>query len=383
MSEQRPMQTPSSRADPQARWIALISGQKRGLLAGAARLLLALQAILYRAALAIGSAMCHLPRYVKRVPCSVISVGNLTIGGTGKTPMVAYLARLAAALDRRPLIVSRGYGARPGRLNEEARELERLVPGVPHVQNADRYRAIVDWRTRHACDLVILDDGFQHRRLARDLDIVLVDALRPFGFGRVLPRGLLREPLSALRRADVIVVTRAELVAAAELARLKRDLEPRLRPGTPILVAEHRPTALVMLDGSRRPPESLRGQNVAAACAIGNPEAFRLTVEHLGARVALFETFRDHHPYAPADLAGLIEAARTAGAKTLVTTGKDSVKWLPLMEGQAAAPSVEIGALEVEMALVEGEDLLRGRVAALGAVKAGGEHAPTQDIPAD
>ena len=383
MTEQRTMQTPSTSADPQARWMAVISGRERGLSAAAARLFLAHQAVLYRLALAIRNLMCRLPRYVKRVPCPVVSVGNLTIGGTGKTPMVAYLARLAVELGRRPLIVSRGYGGRPGGLNEEARELQRLVPGVPHVQNPNRYRAILDWLARRGCDLAILDDGFQHRRLVRDLDIVLVDALRPFGYGRLLPRGLLREPLAALRRADLVVITRAELVDAAQVARLKRDLQGRLRPGTPILVAEHRPTGLTILDGSRRPAESLRGQDVAAACGIGNPEAFRLTLEHLGACVRLFEIFRDHYPYTPGDLAGLIQAARSAGAKTLVTTGKDFVKWLPLLGSQAAAPSVEVAALEVAMALVEGEDLLRSRVAALGAGTAGDGHAPPQDLSAD
>jgi tetraacyldisaccharide 4'-kinase len=211
---------------------------------------------------------------------------------------------------------------------------------------------------RNPCDLIILDDGFQHRRLGRDLDIVLIDALQPFGFGRLLPRGLLREPLSALRRADMVVITRAELVDAADLGRIKEAVSLYVRPETPILVAEHRPGALVMLDGSRRPAEWLAKQDVAAACGIGNPEAFRRTIAQLGANVQHFEVFADHHAYAHEDLDRLIAAAAGAGLKTLVTTGKDYVKWQPLLEGRAA-PGVEIAALEVELRMVEGEETLR------------------------
>jgi len=361
MNEPRPTRSP---ADPQTRWLAIVSGEKRGCGAAAARCFLTHQELLYRFALGVRNLLCRLPGYVKRAPCPVISVGNLTVGGTGKTPMVAYLARLATDQGKRPLIVSRGYGGRPGTPNEEARELERLCPGVPHVQDPVRFRAIREWTASHPCDVAILDDGFQHRQLARDLDVVLIDALRPFGFARLLPRGLLREPLSALRRADIAIITRAELVGETELARLKRGLAPLVRTATPILVAQHQPVGLSMLDGSRRPPQWLRGQDVAAACGIGNPEAFRRTLGYLGAQLKLFETFRDHHPYTRDDLARLIEAAVAAGAKTLVTTGKDYVKWLPLL-GDRQTAGVQIGALEVEMKLAEGEDVLHSRVTAL------------------
>jgi tetraacyldisaccharide 4'-kinase len=350
--------------DRRGGWFAVISGEKRGAAASLERGALAFLALLYRAALATHNLAWRLFGSVKRAPCPVISVGNITVGGTGKTPMVAYLARLASEMGRRPLILSRGYGGQAGRPNEEARELERLCPGVPHVQNPDRVMAMEEGLARNPCDLIILDDGFQHRRLARDLDIVLIDALQPFGFGRLLPRGLLREPLSALRRADMVVVTRAELVDSADLGRIKESVGRCVRPETPVLVAEHRPGALVMLDGSRRPADWLRGQDIAAACGIGNPEAFRWTLTSLGARIRLFEVFADHHAYTRADLDRLIAAAAAAGCKTLVTTGKDYVKWQPLLEGQAA-PSVEIAALEVELRVVEGEDALRRRLDAM------------------
>ena len=212
--------------------------------------------------------------------------------------------------------------------------------------------------------MAILDDGFQHRRLARNLDIVLVDALRPFGFGCVLPRGLLREPPSALRRADMVVITRAELVTPEGVSLLKQTLLAHVRPGTPVLVARHEPTGLLMADGSRQEATSLRGREVAAACGIGNPEAFRLTLENVGAQVRLFDTFPDHYAYTTGDLDRLLRTAEAAGLKSLVTTGKDIVKWQPLLTGSPRRP-VEVAALEVTLQVLEGEEILRRELGAL------------------
>jgi tetraacyldisaccharide 4'-kinase len=367
----RPSRASGSSDDRRGAWLTVISGERRGLVAAAERGGLAVLAALYRAGLAAHNLRLRLPGAVRRAPCPVVSVGNLTVGGTGKTPMVAHLARLATSLGLRPLIVSRGYGAAAGGPNEEARELETLSPGVPHVQSPDRLGAIRRWTADHPCDLVILDDGFQHRRLARDLDIVLVDALHPFGlgpsdFGRLLPRGILREPLSALARADLAILTRVD--PSSDLGHLTDLLACYLRPGTPILTARHRPTGLRMLDGSRREADWLRGQDVAAACGIGNPDAFRRTLEQQGARVRLFEVFPDHYAYTGADLDRLIQAARAADAKMLVTTGKDFVKWRPLIAG--SPPPMDVAALEVTFQILEGEDVLRRRIAALRPLEA-------------
>jgi tetraacyldisaccharide 4'-kinase len=351
--------------DRRGSWFAVISGERRGAVAGLARGALAILAGLYRAGLAIHDVGLRLFRSAQRAAVPVISVGNLTVGGTGKTPMVAYLARLVTERGKRPVILSRGYGAAPGKPNEEALELERLCPGVPHVQRSDRFRALEEFAAQGPCDLAILDDGFQHRRLARDLDIVLIDATQPFGFGRVLPRGLLREPLSALHRADLVILTRADLVTADALANLKKELAARLRPGAPILVAAHRPAGMALADGSRREVAWLRDRAVAAACGIGNPDAFRRTLEQVGARVQRFEVFPDHYAYSAPDLDRLIQGAEAAGAKTLVTTGKDFVKWRPLLAVQTAPPAIDIAALTVELRLIEGEQDLRNRLTTL------------------
>ncbi|MFO8014941.1 MAG: tetraacyldisaccharide 4'-kinase [Phycisphaerae bacterium] len=355
-----------------SRWRAVVSGQAAGLGPALARAGLAVLAGGYRAGLAAANLARRLGGTPRRAPCPVISVGNLTVGGTGKTPMVAYLATLLAAEGYRPLIASRGYGAEGGAANEEAAELALRCPQVPHVQDPDRLRAIRDAAASgEAFDVAILDDGFQHRRLARDLDIILLDALCPFGHGHLLPRGLLREPPTALHRADVVVVTRADLVDPAALADIKAAAGHYAAPGTPVLTAEHRPAGVVFADGSRAPADWLDGRTVAAACGIGNPEAFRRTLERLGAPVARFDAFRDHHAYTADEVSHLRAAARDAGAAALVTTAKDFVKWRPLLADEAAgeatresraAAAVRIAALEVAMHLVDGEDVLRRRV---------------------
>ena len=356
---------PPGRPSGERAWRDLVSGRAVGLSATLARSGLWLLAGLYRAGLALARLRYRLPGAARRVARPVVSVGNLTLGGTGKTPMAALLARIVTEMGGRPVIVSRGYGAASGTPNEEAMELARLCPGVPCVQNRDRWQAIHDWMWRHPCDLAILDDGFQHRRLARDLDIVLVDALQPFGHGHVLPRGLLREPPSALRRADLVVITRAELVGPRGMDTLKDRLHGLVRAGVPVLVAQHQPSALVRTDGSREAPESLRGETVAAACGIGNPEAFHATLERLGARVEQWDVFPDHHAYASADVERLLSAARSAGLKRLVTTVKDYVKWEPLLADRSERPAVEIAALEVRMAMIEGDERLRREIRSL------------------
>jgi tetraacyldisaccharide 4'-kinase len=361
---QRPADTPLPARRREQAWLNIVSGRERGFSAGLARAGLTILSLLYRAGLAFVNLRLRLPGAVRRIARPVISVGNLTVGGTGKTPMTALVARLVMEMGARPVIVSRGYAARPGERNEEALELERLAAGVAVIHGRDRWQAIHDHMWRQPCDLAILDDGFQHRRLARDLDILLVDALRPFGYGHLLPRGLLREPPSALRRADLVVITRADLVEPAALADLKGRLQKYLTPGATILVAAHRPTALLEPGGRRCPPETLRGETVAAACGIGNPEAFRATLERLGARVALWEVFPDHWAYTAEDVARLIEAARSAGVKWLVTTRKDYVKWETVLTNQGDR-SVRVACLEVEMALVEGDEMLRRAVQSL------------------
>ena len=329
----------------------------------ASRLLLPLS-WLYGAAVAVrnrrydrGHAPCE------RASVPVVSVGNLTVGGTGKTPLVAHLAEQLVAAGVRPAIVSRGYGGSAGHgplvvspgggprvdatiAGDEPVWLARRVPGALVVVGADRSAGA---RTAAAlsAQIVLLDDGFQHRRLMRDLDLLLLDANDPFGGGRLLPAGRLREPVASVARADVVLVTRSAP------GRPSPDLERAVRrhnASAPILLAGHRATGFVDASG-RAVPQPKRA---LAFCGIGDPHAFRRDLERTGVEVVGLEAFRDHHPYRPDEIEALRERARAAGAG-LVTTEKDLVRLEP--QRGAAAP-LDLCALRIEAFIEEGAALL-------------------------
>jgi len=308
--------------------------------------LLRLPELLFRALVAArGSAYDSGLAPAREVGVPVVSVGNLTVGGTGKTPFCIWMVRELQQLRRKPGLVSRGYkSARDGQ-NEEARVFSAACPDVPQVQDPDRVRGARALVAR-GVDVIVLDDGFQHRRLAREQDWVLIDALRPWGLPReasgasvraLLPRGLLREPLSALARADAIVITRATDVPAEWLAELEAELAAAA-PGKPLLVAAHRPVHLCDARGAERALGDLAGMEVELVSGIGNPQAFENTVRGLGARILRHQVFPDHHHYAAGDV--------KAGAQTLLTTSKDAVK--------LAALGLPFLVLEIEFELLRG-----------------------------
>jgi len=255
----------------------------------------------------------------------VISIGNLTVGGTGKTPLVIATARDLVAAGRRPAVLTRGYRAAPGQPADEVLEPRAALPGVPVVVDADRVRGAAEARAVHGADCLVLDDGFQHRRLRRDLDVVLIDALCPWGGGWVLPAGRLREPARGLRRAGLIVLTRVNQVGEAERAALRAAVARRV-PGLAIVEVGIVADALVSAEGSTRPPEDLAGRRAWLACGLGNPESFVRLAAALGARIVGTSRFPDHHRYTPADSAAVAAAARAARAEWVVTTRKDWVK---------------------------------------------------------
>ena len=298
------------------------------------------------AAYASGLARAH------DVGLPVLSVGNLTVGGTGKTPFCIWVVRELQRLGRKPGLLSRGYRAGADGRNEEALVFGGACPGVPHVQDPDRVRGARVLRAR-GVDTIVLDDGFQHRRLAREQDWVLIDALRPWGLPRdargesvraLLPRGLLREPLSALARADALVITRASDVPPEWLEALEAELGAAA-PGKPLLFAAHRPTRLFDARGSEHALAELEGLEVEPVSGVGNPQAFESTLRALGARIGRHHAFPDHHHYVAEDARTLAAAAGSGGRK-LVTTTKDAVKLAPL--------GLDFLVLEIELELVRG-----------------------------
>jgi tetraacyldisaccharide 4'-kinase len=261
-------------------------------------------------------------------------VGNITCGGTGKTPVVEMLARELLLRGRRPAILSRGYRGGAERMGDEARVFARNLPGVPHLRDPDRVRA-ARAAVSGGADVLVLDDGFQHVRLARDLDLVLIDALDPFGGGRVLPAGLLREPLEALGGATLLGITRGALVTPAHRGVLATILRERC-PGTPQVEIDLEPLGWQPLSGGEPlPPAALSGKRVAAFAGLGNPRAFRLQLEAMGLEVAVWLPFPDHHAYRPRDLAEVERRARAAGVEAVVTTQKDAVKIPPGAAGES------------------------------------------------
>ncbi len=334
----------------------LVSGRRQGPLPAAARALLRVAEAPYTWAIRWRNHKYDAPGAVERVSVPVVSVGNLTMGGTGKTPMVEFLARWFRDHDVRVTIVSRGYGAEAGSRNDEALELEERLPDVPHLQDADRVTAARMAIEEFECQLVLLDDGFQHRRLARDLDIVLLDALEPWGYGHVFPRGALREPREALARAQVVVLSRRDLVSAEERARIRAQAA-RLAPQAAWVEVSHRPQALRDSEGRETPLETLRVQRVAAFCGIGNPEGFRRTLEDCGYTLAGFEALADHHRYTRDDVARLGRWGQELGVRQLLCTHKDLVKLaVPTLGG------VPLMALRVGVEVNEGLEELELRL---------------------
>lgn len=297
----------------------------------------------------------------RRAPMPVVSVGNLTVGGTGKTPLVAWLARGLLERGRKPAILMRGYGAaRPGELNDEARELARLLPQAPVFAHPDRYASALKAHAQ-GCDVALLDDGFQHWRLARDLDVVLLDATDPLGGGHLLPWGRLREGPAALARAGAVVCTRANLVAPERVAEAQR-IATQAAPHAVWAACEHRPARLRRLFGANetQAAEALAGKRVLAACGLGHPEAFYATLERLGAQLAGKLTYPDHFDYARAGWAELAEAAKRHTAEAVVVTGKDAAKLEALEPPGTKLPP--LWALEIEARFLEGEGALWARI---------------------
>jgi tetraacyldisaccharide 4'-kinase len=297
----------------------------------------------------------------------VLSVGNISAGGTGKTPLVAWLARLMVIHNMRPAILSRGYGRhRELGVDDENLMLSRLAEGVPVVVDPVRVRGAERAAREHDADVLILDDGFQHRRIQRDLDIVLIDALWPFGAEHLLPRGLLREPLSGLSRADVLLITRSSLVAPERLDEVKDRLR-ELAPRAVLASCRNVPSGLRTVGGPGEAGGSvsrLSQGRWGAFCGIGNPEAFRATLEGTGCRLAFFRLYSDHERYTQDQVRSIQERARRAGCGAIVTTEKDAVKIERLLPADADVP---LYALQVEMKFTAGSaELTRAILRAIG-----------------
>jgi tetraacyldisaccharide 4'-kinase len=285
-------------------------------------------------------------------------VGNISTGGVGKTPMVIWLAERLVEMGRRPAVVSRGYKSRAGEFNEEMQLVSRRVPAAVCISNPHRVAAAAFAVEEQGADAIVLDDGFQHRALWRDLDIVLIDARSPFGHGHVLPRGLLREPLHGLRRADVIVLTRCDQVGVAEVDDITREVR-RHAAEAPLLRCVHRVSALLDVDGKPSDAPVAPGRPALCFAALGNPQAFAETCRRLGYNIVGRVWWPDHHHYSPADVREVMQRARAAGAEVLLSTEKDAIKLARL--SVEWSPPLRIVRVDIDF-WEEGRTILLGAV---------------------
>lgn len=357
-------------ANAEQQFLRIISGEAKGVGASAARICLSTIEPFYAGITSARNSLFDRQlKSVRRLPRPVISIGNITTGGTGKTPMVQWLAESLRDEGRHVAILSRGYRAAPGTLGDELSMLDRALnePGKSPVRlcaNSDRFAGGEELFTAHPeIDVFILDDGFQHRRLFRDLDVVLINATEPFGFGHVLPRGLLREPLAGLRRAGAIVLTHADQAAPEQLAGIQAEIR-RHNPTAPVYHAIHA-QACLRFGGAGTPVlpiDELARHRFFAFCGIGNPAVFDAQLGRFSKTYVGHRWFGDHHAYRRSDLVSLSNQARQAGAEALVTTDKDWVKIEPF----AATSELPIWRADVRIGFLDsGERRLLNRIGQL------------------
>jgi tetraacyldisaccharide 4'-kinase len=283
------------------------------------------------------SAFRRLPK--ASLPGFVVSIGNVTVGGTGKTPAACLIAEWGLREGYRVAVLSRGYRGRyqeevlvvsdgnqvkagPLEAGDEPYLMAKRLPGVPVLVSKKRQLAGAQAHAQFGTDFFVLDDGFQHLSLARDLNLVLIDATNPFGNGHLLPWGPLREPVRQLGRADAFIITRSEGSRSDLGARLGRQF-----PSKAIFYSGHTPTELIFpYKGETLGPDFLKGKRAIAFAGIGQPGAFRDTLLGLGVELPLFKEFRDHHSFRRQEVRALIRERERLGADYLLTTEKDWVR---------------------------------------------------------
>ena len=295
-----------------------------------------------------------------RAGVPVVCIGNLTTGGTGKTPLVVWLCRTINQRSKiknqkcSVAILTRGYKTQRGELSDEPALLASQCPDVPVVVNPDRVAGAAEAIRAHGAQVLVMDDGFQHRRLARDADIIAMDATLPFGYGRVLPAGLLREPVTGLRRAHAVVLTRCDQAPEDALSRIEQEIR-RVNPTLPVARSIHAPVAVRTADGTDIPLPEMKGQRVFAFCGIGNPQAFFRTIERLGATLAGSRVFDDHYGYTAEDLRAIHRQACEQQASLVLTTQKD---WTKAVRAAFPEGPPAMAYLAIDLRITAGAEML-------------------------
>jgi tetraacyldisaccharide 4'-kinase len=290
-----------------------------------------------------------------RLNCKVISVGNITLGGTGKTTLVEFISRYLKKQGHKVAILSRGYKRRITdyglritdyeTMGDEPSMLFKNLGNIPVIVDANRIRAAGKAIKEYGVDTVILDDAFQQWRIIKDLEIVAIDATNPFGNRYLLPRGILREPLSSLKRADIFILTKVNL---GQNLKETKNLLSQVNPSAPIFAAKHKPMGFYEFYKSREllKPDTLKGKTVTLFSGIGDPDSFEKLIVGLGMTIGLSFRFFDHHNYTKEDLERIIHASGDKNINTLITTEKDAVR---LDNLQFSLSDVRILSLRIEL----------------------------------
>jgi len=307
----------------------------------------------------------------RRVQAEVVSIGNLTVGGAGKTPVAIHITRFLREAGVRTAVLSRGYGRTSDGLVEVADServltdaarggdepllLARSCPGVPVVVARDRASAAEHAVARFGAQVVVLDDGFQHLRLHRGLDVVVLDATAPYGNGYLLPRGPLREGREALRRAGLVWISKADQASAQDVDVLRA--EALALTGREPVVAAYRVVDVLDGGGGSLGPTALQGCRVLLVAGLARPGSFRRTLESCGATVVAEMVFPDHHRFTEQEITNILSRTRAAGADALALTEKDAVR-LPSLDS-------EVRVVRIESKILSGESSLREVLAPL------------------
>jgi len=349
----------------------LISGQKAGLGAGLLCLLLGVAAKGYSIVIRLRNFL-YSKGWLKthRANAPVISIGNITTGGTGKTPLVIWLCKqLTQNLKLKTknckcAILTRGYKVtqnlklKTQNYTDEPAIIIESCPEAKVIVNPDRVAGAAEAVNKFDAKTLIMDDGFQHRRLGRDLDIVTIDATRPFGYGKMLPAGLLREPLVSLKRANAVVITRCDQTTEAELTQIEEKLQ-QVNPNMIIARSIHTAVYAKSTDNKEISLEELKDKKIFAFCGIGNPEAFLNTIKALGPELAGSKVYNDHHHYTDDCLADICKQAAHLKADLILTTQKD---WTKINRLATAKKDIPLAYLAVEIKFLAGQDKLRGLI---------------------
>ncbi len=293
------------------------------------------------------------PFRIRKVKAHVISVGNITWGGTGKTPLVIRLARLLTSRGKKVAVLTRGYG------KDEVAELKNKLMNVAVLVGRDRIQMAKQAIEKYKAEILILDDGFQHIRLHRDIDVVTINATSPFGPGGLIPLGTLREPAHHLKRADIFILTKSD-IALGSLKEIRKKILS-IKPNAVIFEAIHKPSELIDIHKRKSVTLSeLKGKKIATLSGVGDPSSFEKMVEREGAQVLFSGRFEDHHVYTELEMIDFTKKCDEVGVKIIVTTEKDFYRLNDVLRGKQADTFLlfQFWVLQIDFQLNDEEDFV-------------------------